>query len=76
MISDVRHLNFVPDENHLSVTFSAHARPAEFRLTDEQVVLLWEQLGVRVAKLARRRPLVITKRQQAPLIFRGNITLT
>jgi hypothetical protein len=42
MISDVRHLNFVPDENHLSVTFSAHARPAEFRLTDEQVVLLWE----------------------------------
>lgn len=54
MISDVRHLNFVPDENHLSVTFSAHARPAEFRLTDEQVVLLWEQLGVRMAKLARK----------------------
>lgn len=55
--SPVRNLGFasVDDENRLSVTFSVHARAAEFTLTDDQVVLLWELLGPRVAKLARRR---------------------
>ncbi len=64
-----RHLTFVhDDENRLSVTFSAHARAAEFKLTDEQVVMIWEQLGSRVAKLARQKALVITRRAQAPFV--------
>ena len=42
------------DENRLSITFSQHCRAQEFTLTDSQVVLLWEQLGERVALLARR----------------------
>jgi hypothetical protein len=51
----VRHLNFTSHDNDLSITFSVHARAARFQLTDEQVILLWEQLGDRVAKLARKR---------------------
>jgi len=55
--SPVRHLHFtsVENENRLQITFSQHARAAEFTLTDEQVILLEELLGPRVRELARRR---------------------
>jgi hypothetical protein len=53
MIAPVKHLNFVhcDETNRMSVTSAAGT--AEFDLTDEQVILLWEQLGDRLAKLAR-----------------------